>query len=388
MKSKSKSALRSALALLAVLIVGAALIVMLLSFFDNSLNGVLGNWFAKNYMMKYYDQTTSTSYIEPDWIAIKGLALRLSLAAFAIFVIAVAFVSRLRVNAERRSIGNAVGQFMLSDTPDGSLPNEIAVPLSNAKVELMRSQRLLQEETARKNDLVMYLAHDLKTPLASVIGYLTLLHDEQQISPELREKYLSITLDKAQRLEDLINEFFEITRFNLSTVTLDYTSIDLVRLLEQLRFEFMPMLREKSLTCTLCTPETLPVRCDAGKMQRVFDNLLRNAVLYSYPDSEIVINAHLEGENAIVSVLNRGDTIPEEKLRRIFEQFYRLDAARSSSGGAGLGLAIASNIVALHGGNINARSADETIEFTVTLPVLAGSADGNNCRQASDSHLL
>lgn len=369
MKSKSKSALRSALTLLAVLIVGAALIVMLLSFFDNSLNGVLSNWFYKNYMMKYYDQSASTSYIEPDWIAIKGLALRLSLAAFAIFVIAVAFVSQLRVNAERRSIGNAVGQFMLSDTPDGSLPNEIAVPLSNAKVELMRSQRLLQEETARKNDLVMYLAHDLKTPLASVIGYLTLLHDEQQISPELREKYLSITLDKAQRLEDLINEFFEITRFNLSTVTLDYTSIDLVRLLEQLRFEFMPMLRKKSLTCTLCTPETLPVRCDAGKIQRVFDNLLRNAVLYSYPDSEIVINAHLEGENAIVSVLNRGDTIPEEKLRRIFEQFYRLDAARSSSGGAGLGLAIASNIVALHGGNINARSADETVEFVVMLPV-------------------
>lgn len=187
MKSKSKSALRSALTLLAVLIVGAALIVMLLSFFDNSLDGVLSNWFYKNYMMKYYDQSASTSYIEPDWIAIKGLALRLSLAAFAIFVIAVAFVSQLRVNAERRSIGNAVGQFMLSDTPDGSLPNEIAVPLSNAKVELMRSQRLLQEETARKNDLVMYLAHDLKTPLASVIGYLTLLHDEQQISPELRE---------------------------------------------------------------------------------------------------------------------------------------------------------------------------------------------------------
>lgn len=372
MKSKSKSALRSVLTLLAVLIVGAALIVMLLSFFDNSLNGVLRDWFDKNYMMKYYDQSASMSYIEPDWDSIKGLVVRLSLAAFAIFVIAVAIVSRLRVNAERRSIGNAVGQFMLSDTPDGSLPNEIAVPLSDAKSKLMRSQRLLQEETARKNDLVMYLAHDLKTPLASVIGYLTLLHDEQQISPELREKYLSITLDKAQRLEDLINEFFEITRFNLSTVTLDYTSIDLVRLLEQLRFEFMPMLREKSLTCTLCAPETLPVRCDAGKMQRVFDNLLRNAVLYSYPDSEIVINAYLEGENAIVSVLNRGNTIPEEKLRRIFEQFYRLDTARSSSGGAGLGLAIASNIVTLHGGSINARSVDETIEFTVTLPVLAG----------------
>lgn len=120
---------------------------------------------------------------------------------------------------------------------------------------------------------------------------------------KMREKYLSITLDKAERLEDLINEFFEITRFNLSTVTLDYSSIDLVRLLEQLRFEFMPMLKEKSLTCTLCAPDALPISCDAGKMQRVFDNLLRNAVLYSYPDTEIVINAQLDGDSVSVSVL-------------------------------------------------------------------------------------
>ena len=388
MRSKTKSTLRTTLTYIGIFICGAVLVVLLLSFFDNTLNGTLREWFYRGYMTKYYDSEMATDYVQPDWIAIKGLAFRLALAVVAFCVIAIGVVSRLRLNAERRRIGNAVGQFMLSDTPDGSLPSEIAVPLSNAKVELMRSQRLLQEETARKNDLVMYLAHDLKTPLASVIGYLTLLHDEQQISPELREKYLSITLDKAQRLEDLINEFFEITRFNLSTVTLDYTSIDLVRLLEQLRFEFMPMLRKKSLTCTLCTPETLPISCDAGKIQRVFDNLLRNAVLYSYPGTEIVINAQLEGENAIVSVLNHGNTIPEERLRRIFEQFYRLDAARSSSGGAGLGLAIASNIVNLHGGSINARSVDETIEFTVTLPVLASSADGNNCRQASDSHLL
>lgn len=92
----------------------------------------------------------------------------------------------------------------------------------------------------------MYLAHDLKTPLSSVIGYLTLLHDdEQQISQELREKYLSISLDKAERLEDLINEFFEITRFNLSNITLQYSNINLTRLLEQLIYEFKPILKEK-----------------------------------------------------------------------------------------------------------------------------------------------
>lgn len=93
----------------------------------------------------------------------------------------------------------------------------------------------------------MYLAHDLKTPLSSVIGYLTLLRDEGQISDELRERYLSISLDKVERLEDLINEFFEITRFNFSNITLIYSKINLTRMLEQLAYEFKPMLAEKNL---------------------------------------------------------------------------------------------------------------------------------------------
>ena len=105
------------------------------------------------------------------------------------------------------------------------------------------------------------------------------------------------------------------------------------------------------------------------KIQRVFDNLLRNAVLYSYPDTEIAITAEVRGSNAVICFRNHGDTIPEEKFARIFEQFYRLDAARSSSGGVGLGLAIARQIVELHGGAIEARSAKDMIEFTVKLPL-------------------
>lgn len=258
------------------------------------------------------------------------------------------------------------------DAPTVSLPQELSEvenELNLARAQSRENLRLRRDAEQRKNDLIMYLAHDLKTPLSSVIGYLTLLYDEGEISPERREKYLSIALDKAERLEDLINEFFEITRFNLSEITLQYGRIDLTRLLEQLVFEFKPMLREKNLTCDLQAPEDLALRCDGDKLQRVFDNLLRNAVLYSYPDTNITITAAREGSRVMIRFRNRGDTIPEEKLSRIFEQFYRLDAARSSGGGAGLGLAIAEQIVELHGGTITAQSAEELIEFTVILPL-------------------
>lgn len=247
---------------------------------------------------------------------------------------------------------------------------EIAANINRLKQEAESNAKLAKENEQRKNDLIMYLAHDLKTPLSSMIGYLTLLRDESKISEELREKYLSISLDKTERLEDLINEFFEITRFNISTITLQYTKINLTRLLEQLVYEFKPMLKEKNLQCNLCATDDIMLRCDADKIQRVFDNLLRNAVIYSFENTEITISAQCQEEKVSIVFCNHGDTIPEEKLSRIFDQFYRLDAARSTScGGAGLGLAIARQIVELHNGTIVAESQEEQIKFSITLPL-------------------
>lgn len=246
--------------------------------------------------------------------------------------------------------------------------SEIAADLNQLKQESLANARAAKEAENRKSDLIMYLAHDLKTPLASVIGYLQLLRDEPTLPEEARTRYLATTLRKAERLDALTNEFFEITRFNLSEVPLAPQRMDLSLLLEQLLFEAQPQLAEKGLTTTLSAPEHLPLRADPDKLSRVFDNLLRNAILYSWPDTTIAISAEHDDKVAIIRFTNQGDTIPPEKLARLFEQFFRLDSARATSGGVGLGLAIARAITRQHGGDITAESANDRVTFTVTLP--------------------
>lgn len=266
----------------------------------------------------------------------------------------------------------ASGQLASPDDTPITLPGamkNVQDELNLVRQQALRNAMAAREAEQRKNDLIVYLAHDLKTPLTSVIGYLTLLRDELQLSPEMRARYTNIALEKALRLEDLTNEFFEITRFNLSHMELEKAPVDLALMLRQVASEFEPALAKKGLSCRVELPQAMPYECDADKMARVFDNLLRNAMLYSFENTTVYIRGTSGPQGVELHFENEGRTIPPEKLARVFEQFFRLDSARSTStGGAGLGLAIAKQIVELHGGTISAASADNKVKFTVTLP--------------------
>lgn len=249
--------------------------------------------------------------------------------------------------------------------------SDVEIKLKDIKLEVLDSRNQAVEAENRKNDLVMYLAHDLKTPLTSVIGYLTLLQECPELPTEQKAKFTDIALDKAYRLEQLITEFFEITRFNINSITLQKNRIDLNMMINQIVDEFYPMLSEKNIDVSIDIPDRILMFADSDKIARVFDNLLKNAVNYSYENSVIRVGARVRQNRVIIKFRNMCDEIPQEKLQRLFDKFYRGDSSRSSqSGGSGLGLAIAKQITELHGGTIKAKSTTDYTDFTVILPYL------------------
>lgn len=253
------------------------------------------------------------------------------------------------------------------------LPKEL-LPLRD-DLDALRRQvegqaEAVKENEQRRQDLIAFLAHDLKTPLTSVVGYLTLLKDDPGLTHEQRAKFTGIALDKARRLEELLGEFFDISRMDLDSGPEEHSPIQLSMLLEQLADEFYPLFAEKELQCAVEIEHHLMVLGDPDKLARVFDNVLRNAVSYSIPGGQVYIQAQKADGQAQVTIRNEGLEIPEGELANIFRKFYRLDAARSSrTGGAGLGLAIAKEIVERHGGGIRAESNGRLTSFTITLPL-------------------
>ena len=281
-----------------------------------------------------------------------------------------------------KNIGDGIDNVLSNSKQPIELETElepIAEKLNTMKMTLARKERMAQESEQRKNDLVVYLAHDLKTPLTSIVAYLSMLDGYPKMPEEERKKYIHIALEKSNRLGELINEFFDITRYNLQNIELESVKINLTMMLEQIADELYGVLQEKKLTCDVDVEENLEVYGDPDKLARVFDNILRNAIAYCYENTKIEIQARMKNNKIEITFTNSGDRIPGDMLQTIFEKFYRLDDSRSTeTGGAGLGLAIAREIVELHGGRIIAKSDDNKTQFIVTLPSKSKQEEGDS----------
>ncbi len=248
---------------------------------------------------------------------------------------------------------------------------EVEKKLNHFKTEAIKNERLARENEQKKDELIVYLAHDIKTPLTPMIGYLSLLSEIKDMPQEQRNRYIGIALDKSYRLEYLINELFDVARFNSEKIVLEKEEINLNLMLEQIADDFYPTLKEMNKKINFTSDEKTILYADPDKLSRVFNNLIKNAVNYSKENTDIDISILNKENQATVKITNKGKQIPKEKLDKIFEKFYRLDSSRTSkTGGSGLGLAIAKEIVELHGGRIYAESDMKETTFSVILPII------------------
>ena len=336
---------------------------------DGIYNDSFANIFVDVMMALHVDEQTAIDWY---WRLIGDNKTFYMIVGFLLLFAAFFYIALTKMTRYVDQIGDGIENIVSDSNEPIHLITElkpIEIRLNEIKATIRRQELEAEEGEKKKNDLVIFLAHDLKTPLTSIVAYLSMLDSHPDMPEEERAKYTHIALEKSIRLGELINEFFDITRYNLQQIELEPIEINLSFMLEQLADELYGVLQEKHLSCQVNVEENLVVYGDPDKLARVFDNILRNAIAYCYENTRIEIEAQEKGGKVEIVFTNRGDRIPGDMLQTIFEKFYRVDGSRSSgTGGAGLGLAIAKEIVELHGGRIMARSDDLKTQFIVTLP--------------------
>ena len=295
---------------------------------------------------------------------------------FAIVVYAIGFIVIIIRTLNRSlsyfsKLSNALSDPRLIEGGQVKLPKELTI--ASQQLELLQAKVRDHEQAAvmaeqRKNEMVAYLAHDIRTPLTSVVGYLSLLAESPDLPIEKRAEYAGIALAKAERLEMLVEEFFEITRYNLDSIVLERENVDVELFLDQVVDEFGLAAQERDITLTTIAPEGAHAFLDPSKMARALGNVMKNAITYADAHSEVTLNAVVSETELVLSCSNQGREISKTHLEAIFERFYREDTSRGQGANAGLGLAITREIVEAHGGTIVAESTAGRTTFTMRLP--------------------
>ncbi len=245
----------------------------------------------------------------------------------------------------------------------------IAASLNDMTEKLLVLMEKERDSERSKNDLITNVAHDLRTPLTSIIGYMGYLSSKKDLKDEERDKYIHMVYSKAKRLEKLIEDLFSFTKLNHGKIAMKVGKVDIVMLANQLLDDFYPSFENNSLEYELiCDKSSVIINADGNLLARLFDNLINNAIKYGKEGKYIRIFIEEREDTVIVSVVNYGYVIPKEDINKLFNKFFRVEQSRSeNTGGTGLGLAIVKNIVDMHKGNIEVKSDLNGTEFVVTL---------------------
>ncbi len=233
-------------------------------------------------------------------------------------------------------------------------------------------------ETLRRNDqlrreLVANVSHDLRSPLASIQGYLeTILMKEGGLSTSERRNYLQTILDNTIMLNRLVGELFELSKYDAKQIEPKPEPFSLAELTQDVVMKFMPAAREHKIDLRADLPRNLPmVRADIGMIERALSNLIENALCYTTAGGTVQVSLAQTQERVGVKVSDTGCGIPKDELPRVFDRFYRVEKSRGrNSGGTGLGLAIAKKILDLHDNTITVDSVlDKGTTFSFELNV-------------------
>lgn len=297
---------------------------------------------------------------------------------FKLIDFTIEYIRKLRRSIQQVTSGNYGVQCEVEyDDELGSLAANINFLSKTLLAKEKESEKLKEKERAaldiernaerQKNELITNVAHDLRTPLTTIVGYLELIKDDSALSKEDVHKYSGIAYEKSIRLQEMMDDLFEFTKLDNADIKLNKSMINLSGLIMQMTDEFYPSFKDCNITPIVDLPEeNIYVQGDGQLLARVFDNLISNALKYGYHNTDLKIEVSGDEKYATVKVINHGDTIAPEDIPLLFNKFYRTDSSRNSkTGGTGLGLAITKNIVDLHHGDISVTSDDQITTFIV-----------------------
>lgn len=297
---------------------------------------------------------------------------------FKLIDFTIEYIRKLRRSIQQVTSGNYGVQCEVEyDDELGSLAANINALSKTLLAKEKESEKLKEKERAaldiernaerQKNELITNVAHDLRTPLTTIVGYLELIKDDTALSKEDVHKYSGIAYEKSIRLQEMMDDLFEFTKLDNADIKLNKSMINLSGLIMQMTDEFYPSFKDCNITPIVDLPEeNIYVQGDGQLLARVFDNLISNALKYGYHNTDLKIEVSGDEKYATVKVINHGDTIAPDDIPLLFNKFYRTDSSRNSkTGGTGLGLAITKNIVDLHHGDISVTSDDQITTFIV-----------------------